>query len=292
MPDVARAFAVLTEDGVTLSGEESGPAESGGANAVGGDAPVLLLHGLTATRRYVVMGSTALQRAGHRVISYDARGHGHSSPAADADEYGYERLAGDLATVLDERGVQRAVLAGASMGAQTAVRFALSHPERVAALAIITPAFDAKPNPFARAAELERWDALARGLREGGIDGFLAAYDLAAVPESLRGTLETVLRQRLAAQEHPLAVADALEAVPRSRPFDRIEQLQELEMPTIVVASRDEADPGHPLAVGESYARAIPGAQLLVEDPGHSPLAWQGGQLSRAIDALTARVRV
>jgi len=289
MPDAARAFTVLTEDGVTLSGEESGSNADGVANAV------VLLHALTATRRYVVMGSTALQRAGHRVISYDARGHGRSAPAADPGDYGYERLARDLAAVLDERGVQRAVLAGASMGAHTVVRFALSHPERTAALAIITPAFDARPNPFARAAELERWDALARGLREGGVDGFVAAYELAAVPESLRATLETVLRQRLAAHEHPLAVADALEAVPRSRPFERIEQLHEIDVPSVVVASRDEADPGHPLAVGERYAQAIPGAQLLVEDEGpptHSPLAWQGGQLSRAIGDLAARVRV
>jgi pimeloyl-ACP methyl ester carboxylesterase len=287
MPDAARAFTVVGADGVVLSGEESG-------GAAGADA-VVLLHGLTASRRYVVMGSTVLQRAGHRVISYDARGHGRSAPAARADEYGYERLADDLETVLDERGVQRALLAGASMGAHTALRFALSHPARVAALAIITPAFDPTPNPFARAAELERWDALARGLREGGVDGFVAAYDLDAAPAALRATLETVLRQRLAAHEHPLAVADALEAVPRSRPFDDIAQLQAVDVPTIVVASRDEADPGHPLAVGERYAQAIPEAQLLVEDEGpptHSPLAWQGGQLSRAIDALAARARV
>ena len=282
MPDAPRPFTVRGEDGVALSGEESGD---------GPGVPIVLLHGLTATRRYVVMGSTVLQRAGHRVISYDARGHGRSAPAADPGDYGYERLVLDLAGVLDERRVDRALLAGASMGAHTAVRFALRNPERVAALAIITPAFDAKPNPFARAAELERWDALARGLREGGVDGFLAAYDLAAVPASVRATIETVLRQRLAAHEHPLAVADALEAVPRSRPFDRVEQLHEIEAPTIVVASRDEADPGHPLAVGERYAQAIPGAQLLVEDEGpptHSPLAWQGGQLSRAIAALAA----
>ncbi|HTA34682.1 MAG TPA: alpha/beta hydrolase [Solirubrobacteraceae bacterium] len=287
MPDAARAFTVVGADGVVLSGEESG-------GAAGADA-VVLLHGLTASRRYVVMGSTVLQRAGHRVISYDARGHGRSAPAARADEYGYERLADDLETVLDERGVQRALLAGASMGAHTALRFALSHPERVKALAIITPAFDPTPNPFARAAELERWDALARGLREGGVDGFVAAYELDAAPAALRATLETVLRQRLAAHEHPLAVADALEAVPRSRPFDTVAQLHAIDAPTIVVASRDEADPGHPLAVGERYAQAIPQAQLLVEDEGpptHSPLAWQGGQLSRAIDALAARARV
>ena len=54
-------------------------------------------------------------------------------------------------------------------------------------------------------------------------------------------------------------------------------------MPVTIVASRDEADPGHPLSVGEAYARTIPGARLLTEDEGSSPLAWQGGQLSRAI---------
>jgi hypothetical protein len=56
----------------------------------------------------------------------------------------------------------------------------------------------------------------------------------------------------------------------------------------VVVASRDEADPGHPLAVGEAYAAAIPGARLLTEEPGRSPLAWQGGQLSRVIAELAA----
>ena len=42
----------------------------------------MLLHGLTATRRYVVMGSRALERSGHGVIAFDARGHGESGPAA------------------------------------------------------------------------------------------------------------------------------------------------------------------------------------------------------------------
>ena len=42
--------------------------------------PVVLLHGLTATHRYVVMGSETLERAGHDVVAYDARGHGASDP--------------------------------------------------------------------------------------------------------------------------------------------------------------------------------------------------------------------
>ena len=56
-----------------------------------------------------------------------------------------------------------------------------------------------------------------------------------------------------------------------------------------MVASRDEADPEHPYATGERYAEAIPGARLESEEPGKSPLAWQGGQLSRVIAETAAR---
>src|SRR5881296_3013664 len=99
--------------------------------------PIVLLHGLTATRRYVVMGSRSLERGGHRVVAYDARGHGRSGPAPDPAAYGYDDLADDLLAVLDERGIDRAVLAGASMGAHTITRFALEHPDRVAAVVVI-----------------------------------------------------------------------------------------------------------------------------------------------------------
>jgi pimeloyl-ACP methyl ester carboxylesterase len=277
MPD-PRDLGIVTDDGVELAGEDSDPARPG--------TPIVLLHGLTATRRYVVMGSRVLERAGHRVIAYDARGHGRSTAASDPGAYGYERLAHDLEAVLDKLGMERAVLAGASMGAHTAIRFALRHSERVMGLGLITPSFD--PDFSLGAESLAGWDALARGLREGGVEGFVAAYDFSEVPVEWRNTVEKVVRQRLAAHEHLGAVANALEVVPRSRPFEEMDALAGIEAPTVVVASRDEADPGHPLAVGERYAEAIPGARLRVEDPGQSPLAWQGGQLSKVLLELAA----
>jgi pimeloyl-ACP methyl ester carboxylesterase len=133
---------------------------------------------------------------------------------------------------------------------------------------------------------------LSDGLRTDGVEGFVAAYGDPGVPEAWRDTVSTVLRQRLSAHEHPGAVADALRSVPRSRAFEDWAELGELELPAVVVASRDEADPGHPYAVGERYARAIPGAQLVSEEPGSSPLAWQGGQLSKVIAALAGRSAV
>lgn len=247
----------------------------------GEGTPVVLLHGLTATHRYVVMGSRALERSGHRVVAYDARGHGASDPAPQPSAYGYEDLAADLLRVLDERGIGRAVLAGASMGAHTALRVALEHPDRVAGLVVVTPAYDAQT--FDDPAGLARWDALSEGLRDGGVEGFVAAYGEPSGDPAWRETLLTVLRQRLSAHEHPEAVADALRAVPRSRPFGDLDELAAIAVPTVVVADRDDADPGHPLAVGEAYAAAIPGASLLVEEPGASPIAWQGGRLSSII---------
>jgi pimeloyl-ACP methyl ester carboxylesterase len=261
---------IIDSGGVRLDGEEAGEG-----------TPVVLLHGLTATRRYVVMGSKSLERSGHRVVAYDARGHGRSAPAG---EYGYEALAGDLLAVLDARGIERAVLAGASMGAHTIVRFALDHGDRASALVLITPAFEPDGDR-----DLDRWDALSAGLRDGGVEGFVAAYGEPRVPEAMRETVLTVLRQRLSAHEHPDAVAEALRQVPRSSPFSSWDELAELDLPVTVVASRDEADPGHPYAVGERFASAIPGALLLSEEPGRSPLAWQGGQLSRVIAEAAER---
>ncbi len=258
-------------DGVSLAVAEEGEG-----------IPVVLLHGLTATRRYVVMGARALERSGHRTIAPDARGHGASAPGGAPDAYGYEHLLADLVAVLDDAGLERAVLAGASMGAHTALRLALEQPERVAALVVITPSFDPdEPR------DLERWDALARGLRESGVEGFVRAYGVEErVPEAWRETIGRVLRQRLAQHEHPDAVADALQGVPRSAPFASLDALRAVDCPTVVVASRDEPDPGHPVRVGERYAALIPDAELVVEREGESPIAWQGGRLSAVIADL------
>lgn len=258
--------------GVTIAGE-----------AAGEGPPVVLMHGLTATRRYVVMGSRLLERGGMRVLAYDARGHGESSPAPEPGAYAYPDLVGDLAAVLDHNGEERALLVGASMGAHTAVAFALAHPGRVAGLVLVTPASTGEAPT-----DVAEWDVLADGLERGGVDGFLEAWH-PSVGARWQDTVKTVARQRLERHRHPGAVADALRAVPRSVPFDGLDALGSVRAPALVVGSRDEADPGHPLAVAQAWARRLPAGELAVEDPGASPLAWQGAQLSRAILGFAER---
>lgn len=253
--------------------------------AAGEGAPIVLCHGITATRRYVVHGSRSLQRSGHRVIAYDARGHGDSDPAPAGEDYGYPRLIGDLERVVAaEVGEGRFFLAGHSMGAHTAVGYALAHPERLAGLIVVGPVYMGEIS----AETLEYWDGLAAALEQGGVDGFVDYIGAQqGIEEAWRDSVLRFTRERMLLHRDLGAVAQALRQVPRSRPFESLSELAGLEVPALVVASHDEADPGHPYAVAEAYAEALPDARLVSEEAGESPLAWQGGRLSREIATFT-----
>jgi 3-oxoadipate enol-lactonase len=247
----------------------------------GSGPPIVLVHGLTATRRYVVHGSRLLERSGFTVVSYDARGHGESDPAADRSAYEYRDLISDLERILDQQQLERPLLVGASMGAATALAYALAHPERVAGLVQVTPAHLGLP--VSDPERLEYWDRLANGLESDGVEGFMRAIGEPAIDERFRGLVMQAIRQRIERHQHPQAVADALRVVPRSQAFEGPELLGALEPPTLIVGSRDETDPDHPLEVAERYSELIPDARLILEEPGQSPIAWRGAALSRAI---------
>lgn len=268
MAGAAGAFSVEPKPRLRGEAEGEGP-------------PVLLCHGLTATRRYVLHGSRALARAGYRVSTYDARGHGESDPAPAGEGYGYPRLVDDLERVVAEQmGEERFLLGGHSMGAHTAAAYALRHPQRLAGLVLIGPTFTTDLD----SSSLQYWDGLAAALEDDGVDGFVAYIaEKQQIDPRWRDSVARFTRERMLRQEHPEALVQALREVPRSRPFESLEELRSLEVPALVVASNDEADPGHPYEVAAAYAEALPAARLTSEREGESPLAWQGGRLSRAL---------
>jgi pimeloyl-ACP methyl ester carboxylesterase len=269
----ARPFAV--EPAPVLRGEMTGEGP-----------PVVLCHGITATRRQVLHGSKALPRAGYEAIAYDARGHGQSGPAPVGEGYGYPRLVEDLERVVADRvGEGRFLLGGHSMGAHTAVSYALRHPERLAGLVVIGPVYAGAVEPES----LDYWDGLAAALETGDVEGFVAYIDRRqGIDPRWRDSVLRFTRERLLAQEHPEALVEALREVPRSRPFESLDELRALDVPALVVASHDDADPGHPHEIAAAYAEALPQGRLISEEPGESPLAWQGGKLSRALASFYA----
>jgi pimeloyl-ACP methyl ester carboxylesterase len=198
----------------------------------------------------------------------------------DEDEAAEELVADLEAVVADRVWDGDFALAGHSMGAHTAVAYALAHPERVAALVVIGPVYDGTIS----AGSLQFWDGLAAALAGGGVEGFVDYIDrVQGIDPAWRDSVMRFTRERMLRHRHLDAVAEALRQVPRSRPFDSLADLERLEVPALVVASGDTADPGHPYATAAEYARRLPRAELISEAEGQSPLAWQGGRLSREI---------
>lgn len=246
-----------------------------------GEGPdVFLCHGLSATRSYVTHGSHALPRAGYRVHTYDARGHGSSGPAPEGEGYGYPFQVRDLERVISERSSrERVVVGGHSMGCHTAAAWALENPERLAALVLIGPVYGDPDNLPSD----DRWDERATALEEGGPEAFAAEIQASFDDPEAAALAYRLALERAGRHRNREAVAAALRQVPRSDPFDDLEDLKAIRVPALVVGSRDEADSAHPLAAAQAWAGMIPESSLVVEDVGDSPLAWQGGRLSRLI---------
>ena len=155
------------------------------------------------------------------------------------------------------------------MGAHTLLRFALDAPRargraRGRSRPRSTPS-GRRPGAGSRAGTRS-----PTGCASGGVEGFVEAYGEPARARAWRDTVaQGPAPAAVARTSTPTRVADALHAVPRSRPFEALDELGAIDAPTVVVASRDEADPGHPLRASASATpSAIPGARLVVRGAG------------------------
>jgi pimeloyl-ACP methyl ester carboxylesterase len=98
-------------------------------------AVVLAIHGITANMMAWRPVARELAGVGVSTLAPDLRGRGES--ATLRGPYGLASHIADLLAVLDQVGVQHAVLAGHSMGAYVAARFGAEQPERVAGLVLV-----------------------------------------------------------------------------------------------------------------------------------------------------------
>jgi pimeloyl-ACP methyl ester carboxylesterase len=105
------------------------------AYEVAGDgAPVLLIHGFASNARVNwrdTLWISTLVEAGHRVITYDNRGHGESGKLYDPAAYSAGEMAEDARRLLDHLGIAAADVIGYSMGARLTALLAIRHGDRV-----------------------------------------------------------------------------------------------------------------------------------------------------------------
>ena len=191
----------------------------------------------TATRRYVAMGSRALSALATAYRIRRARTWPlHARPRARRLRL---RAPGRRpAAVLDHAGIGRAVIAGTSMGAHTAVCFALKHPERVAALAILTPAFDPAPSAGQESSRLGRARAGAARWWRRGLRARLRLDPCPSDPRDRRSSPAPAPVRPPAPRGGRRRARSRSALAPVRGPLE----LAAIAAPTLVVASRDDAD--------------------------------------------------
>jgi pimeloyl-ACP methyl ester carboxylesterase len=217
-------------------------------------------------------------------VRFDMRGYGQSGPA-----HGPVARRKDLEGLLDQLGLQRAVLIGCSMGGTTVLDFALEHPERAAALVLVS----AVPGGFEMQGEPPA-DLLAMfaAMQQG---------DLAQVSElQLRlwidgpfrqpEQVDRAVRQRAAEMnripvEHGTFGIDIQPLAPLDPPA--VTRLNEIHVPTLIVAGA--LDNSELLRAAEVMEQGIPQAKkVIIAGAAHVPNMEKPAEFNRAVlDFLT-----
>lgn len=217
--------------------------------------PLLFAHGLTGCRHAVIEQFHPLSDR-FTVITFDQRGHGENA-VTDPDLLHPRVMAEDIGAVLDSIGVHRAVVGGESMGAATALTFAMAHPERVEALLLSGPAFADVANPEA-AVILEIAETItAVGIKNWADQGAEKQRKEYGWPDPV---IERIWRYRTVHEATSLAAA--CRAVANWTIVDDLDELAAISIPTCILAW--EGDPMHPIELARRMAGTFPDCSLHV----------------------------
>lgn len=220
----------------------SGPVELA-VEVLGDGPPLIFAHGLTGYRRSARLQLGPLADR-YTIIAFDQRGHGDSTPIVDPMLYDAAAMAADIGVILDKLGVERAIVGGESMGAATALLFALSQPQRVSALLLTAPAFGDQRN-----AESEGVHTMGDAIARMGLPHFLAAAALRQRDEL--GWPPQAIEAVAAMQggHQTASLATACRTVADWVILPDLSVVAALPMPVCVIAWPD--DPLHPIVLAQ-----------------------------------------
>jgi len=212
------------------------------------------------THSYLCDGSmfadqVAALRRRWRVINVDLRGHGRSAPSLTAVSF-YD-FVDDVVAVLDAEGVDRAVWAGLSMGGFTALRAALTRPERVTALVLMDT--DAGAEPFGHRVQYALMRGAVRVFGPSAVASPIKKMMFGRSALKDQPELCEVYRQRFMAVDtrSTLTVGRAI----ASRD-DLLPRLGQISCPTLVIVG--EEDMALPVALSRRIAEGVQGAELVI----------------------------
>jgi pimeloyl-ACP methyl ester carboxylesterase len=225
----------------------------------GKGAPVVFIHGWAMNSDMWQYQMAAAVDAGSRAIAYDRRGHGRSSDPGGG--YDYDRLAADLASLMDRLDLRSATLVSHSMGAGEVVRYLTRYgTKRVARIVLIAPStpfgLKTSDNPEGHdPAMVEQLFAIWRRdfpkwLADNARPFFVPETSQAMVDWGIRMCLQTSLQALIECQRSTVMT-------------DFRDELPKIKVPALIIhGDRDVSEPLE--RTGRRTAALIPGARLLV----------------------------
>jgi len=216
--------------------------------------PVVLLHGYPFNRTLWTEQINALSNS-YRVITPDLRGLGESDAMSGAATM--NRMAQDMAALLDQLEISRAVVGGLSMGGYVALAFYRQFPSRVRALILADTRAQAetgegKQTRFQQA-EKARAEGMA-GIADSMLPKLLTPETVSKRPEVVKRVRDMMLKTK------PEGAAGALLGM--AERDDQTSLLAQITCPTLILVGRE--DPITPVADSEKMQRAISGSRLVV----------------------------
>ena len=229
-----------------------------------GDAagiPVILLHGITDSLRSFELTLRSLP-SNIRAYAISQRGHGDS----DRPDEGYHPrdFAADVAAFMDAQRIDRALIAGHSMGSHMAQRFALDYPNRTLGLALLGSFFSFHGNPA-----LDELSEVVTNLEDPISHGFALEFQLSTLARSVpQDFLDTVVNESL---KVPARVwRSALDGLING---DHTADLNKIKAPTLIAWG--DQDAFCPRGDQDSFVNAINGARLVVYQGGGHAFHWE-----------------
>jgi pimeloyl-ACP methyl ester carboxylesterase len=226
-----------------------------------GDRPLILIHGLLMSRRMFDRLGPEMAALGNRVITIDLLGHGRSDRPDQMSNYSMTFFARQIEALMDHLGIDKAVVGGTSLGANTTLELNHMSPDRVRGMMIEMPVLD---NALLAAAVI--FTPMMIGLRIGEPVLRLLASGARRIPR-VHPLLDLGLDFM---RQDPAPSSAVLEGLFLGSSAPHHQFRVKMTQPTLVIGHH--ADPLHPFSDSGMLAEELPNARLI---EANSILEWR-----------------
>jgi 3-oxoadipate enol-lactonase len=237
--------------------------------------PVVLLHGYPFDKSMWTEQLEAIEAAGSRALAPDLRGLGETKSPSEVATM--DDMARDVVAMLDQSGIENAVVCGLSMGGYVAFELVHLFPSRISGLVLAGTRAPAD-NEQEKAGREQQVQTM---LRAGMVPISIATLPKLLAPRTLAEKPHVVKEvRRMITQTDPKGAAAAQRGMAVRRDYS--EDLPKIDVPTLIIVGREDSI--RPVSDAEFMHRGIRNSRLeVIDDAAHMTNMEQPEIFNRAL---------